>query len=97
SSYALSATEPEMQRTTLSSALVANNLVIASFDSPWHHVATLTIPAQDLFDQRGRATRDRVDALAFDPWRAPADLPARQPQPRPPYGLHGQRERVDAR
>lgn len=66
-------------------------------DSPWHHVATLTIPAQDLFDQRGRATRDRVDTLAFDPWRAPADLPARQPQPRPPYGLHGQRERVDAR
>lgn len=43
-------------------------------DSPWHHVATLTIPAQDLSGQRGRATRDRVDALAFNPWHAPADF-----------------------
>ncbi|MEV7323061.1 hypothetical protein [Streptomyces sp. NPDC093970] len=43
-------------------------------DSPWLHVATLTIPAQDLLGEKGRATRDRVDALAFNPWHAPADF-----------------------
>jgi hypothetical protein len=43
-------------------------------DSPWLHVATLTIPAQDLLDTKGQATRDRVDTLAFNPWYAPVQF-----------------------
>ncbi|MFJ9350963.1 hypothetical protein [Streptomyces sp. NPDC101237] len=41
-------------------------------DSPWLHVATLTIPAQNILDRNGRATRDHIDTLAFSPWHAPA-------------------------
>lgn len=41
-------------------------------DSPWLAVATLTIPAQNTLDPNGRATRERVDTLAFNPWHAPA-------------------------
>lgn len=43
-------------------------------DSPWLGVATLTIPAQDILGPQGRATRDRIDTLAFNPWHAPADF-----------------------
>lgn len=34
-------------------------------------IATLTIPAQDLFDEQGRAQAAHVDRLAFNPWNAP--------------------------
>ncbi|MFF4118872.1 hypothetical protein ACFY0P_36260 [Streptomyces sp. NPDC001714] len=43
-------------------------------DSPWLAVATLTIPAQNTLDAKGRATRDRIDTLAFNPWHAPAEF-----------------------
>jgi hypothetical protein len=43
-------------------------------DSPFLRVAALTIPAQDLLDAKGQATRDKVDALAFNPWHAPAQF-----------------------
>ncbi|MER5790822.1 hypothetical protein [Streptomyces sp. NPDC001980] len=43
-------------------------------DSPWLAVATLTIPAQNTLDPNGRATRERVDTLAFNPWHAPAEF-----------------------
>lgn len=43
-------------------------------DSPWLRVATLTIPAQNLGDANGLATRDHVDTLAFNPWHAPAEF-----------------------
>jgi len=43
-------------------------------DSPWLAVATLTIPAQNALDPKGRATRDHVDTLAFNPWHAPAEF-----------------------
>ena len=37
-------------------------------------MATLTIPAQNTLDPNGRATRERVDTLAFNPWHAPAEF-----------------------
>jgi hypothetical protein len=43
-------------------------------DSPWLNVATLTIPAQNILDSKGQATRDHIDTLAFNPWHAPADF-----------------------
>ncbi|RPE43108.1 catalase [Streptomyces sp. Ag109_O5-1] len=43
-------------------------------DSPWLDVATLTIPAQNILDPKGRATCDHVDTLAFNPWHAPAEF-----------------------
>ncbi|MEW2303828.1 hypothetical protein AB0958_28330 [Streptomyces sp. NPDC006655] len=43
-------------------------------DSPWLAVATLTIPAQDTLDAQGRATRDHVDTLAFNPWHSPPEF-----------------------
>jgi len=43
-------------------------------DSPWLPVATLTIPAQDILGEDGRAARDRVDGLAFNPWYAPDEF-----------------------
>jgi hypothetical protein len=43
-------------------------------DSPWIPVATLTIPVQNLLDLAGQSARDRVDALAFSPWHAPAEF-----------------------
>lgn len=35
-------------------------------------IATVTIPAQDLFDEAGRAQAAHVDGLSFNPWNAPA-------------------------
>jgi hypothetical protein len=43
-------------------------------DSLWLPVATLTIPVQNLLDVVGQSARDRVDALAFNPWHAPAEF-----------------------
>lgn len=43
-------------------------------DSSWLPVATLTIPVQNLLDLAGQSARDRVDALAFSPWHAPAEF-----------------------
>jgi hypothetical protein len=43
-------------------------------DSPWLPVATLTIPVQNVLDFVGQPARDRVDALAFNPWHAPAEF-----------------------
>ncbi|MEU5379509.1 MULTISPECIES: hypothetical protein [unclassified Streptomyces] len=42
--------------------------------SPWVSVATLAIPPQSILDAQGRATRDRIDSLAFNPWHAPAEF-----------------------
>ena len=41
-------------------------------DSPWHAVATLTLPTQNILSPKGLTTRDHVDTLAFNPWHAPA-------------------------
>jgi hypothetical protein len=43
-------------------------------DSPWLPVATLTIPVQNLLSAAGESARGRVDALAFNPWHAPAEF-----------------------
>jgi hypothetical protein len=43
-------------------------------DSPWLRVATLTIADQDILDEDGRAARDRVDRLPFNPWYAPEEF-----------------------
>ncbi|MFJ9559872.1 hypothetical protein ACIRQQ_07520 [Streptomyces fuscichromogenes] len=56
-------------------------------DSPWLGVATLTIPAQNTLDPNGRAVRDHVDTLAFNPWHAP-------PQFRPLGNLNRARHTV---
>lgn len=37
----------------------------------WEPVARLTLPAQDLASDEGRAQAERIDALSFDPWHAP--------------------------
>ncbi|MCA9492330.1 MAG: hypothetical protein KC621_20495, partial [Myxococcales bacterium] len=39
--------------------------------SPWEQVATLTLPRQDLDDDRGRRLAALVEQLSFDPWHAP--------------------------
>ncbi|WP_189264456.1 catalase [Streptomyces fuscichromogenes] len=56
-------------------------------DSPWLGVATLTIPAQNTLGPNGRATRDHIDTLAFNPWHAP-------PQFRPLGNLNRARHTV---
>lgn len=38
----------------------------------WEKVATLTLPRQDLDDDRGRRLAALAEALSFDPWHAPA-------------------------
>lgn len=43
-------------------------------DSPSLLVAMLTIPVQNLLDLACQSARDRVDALAFSPWHAPAEF-----------------------
>jgi hypothetical protein len=43
-------------------------------DSPWLPVATLSIASQDILSDLGRAARDRVDRLAFNPWYAPDEF-----------------------
>ncbi|MDE1146698.1 MAG: hypothetical protein PW843_08750 [Azospirillaceae bacterium] len=42
--------------------------------SPPVAVATLTIPQRDLLDEAARAQAAAVDALAFNPWNAPAEF-----------------------
>ena len=37
-------------------------------------LATLTIPVQNLLDVVGMSARERVHALAFSPWHAPAEF-----------------------
>jgi hypothetical protein len=37
-------------------------------------IATLRIPAQDLDDEDGKARAKQVDAMAFNPWNAPAQF-----------------------
>ena len=48
---------------------------------PWNdeassavEIATLVLPGQDLFGDEGRASRARIDTVAFNPWNAPADF-----------------------
>lgn len=55
--------------------------------SPLVEIATVAIPAQDLFDARGRAQAAHVDRQAYNPWNAPAAF-------RPLGNINRARERV---
>ena len=40
------------------------------WNSPWHDVARLTLPRQDLASAEGRAFAEQAEAAVFDPWQA---------------------------
>ncbi|MGE0785719.1 MAG: catalase [Sandaracinaceae bacterium] len=45
-------------------------------DAPFHRVARLTVPQQDVRSDEGRALTERIEEMSFDPWHA---LPAHRP------------------
>jgi hypothetical protein len=42
--------------------------------SPWHELARLTLPAQDLSSPSGEKTEQYIEQLSFDPWHAVEEL-----------------------
>src|SRR5690606_23001050 len=42
--------------------------------APFHEVARLTLPQQDLTSARSRAIEEYIESLSFDPWHAVEEL-----------------------